>query len=204
MYSLEQLKTDRALWQSAELIPVSCDWCKKNFEIKYGTLYNIIRREADGIYCNRECAGLYRTSLTQKKYQEAGGKICKRCGEFKILNEFSTLPNPPYYRAECKRCHNYKPARQYSLLKEKASRFKIIFNLDLNQYLEVFKFNCFYCGSSSNLRLELKEHMVGYCENNLITSCYQCQKFKNNLNHEDFINQCHKIIEHLKEANEKK
>ena len=199
LYSLIELKMDREIWKNLDVIPIFCTFCEKESSIRYGTLYNIIRRNANGIYCSRKCAGSHRAEITQKKYIDGGGKKCKRCGDFKNLNDFSALPNPPYFRSECKRCHNYKPARYYGLLKEKAARLKINFNLSLDEFLKYLNVDCFYCGEKvKSIRLEICVLELGYQKDNIVSCCNDCQKFKNNLNHFDFINSCHKISVHLK------
>lgn len=198
MYTYEELKSNRDLWRGLEIVPIRCDWCQDQFEIRYGTLYNVIRREADGIYCSRKCSGLARSFSTQQKYKEAGGKTCKRCGEFKSLDLFSSLPNPPYLRAECKRCHNYKPARQYSSTKEKYQRSGVNFTLSLDQYLTFRNSQCHYCGSNlDSIRLEMLNVNQGYILENVVPICFSCQKFKNGLGHQNFVEQCHKISNHL-------
>lgn len=200
LYTLEQLKKDRNLWKNIDVIPIQCSWCHIEFETKYGTLYNVIRRDAEGIYCGRKCAGAARVFSTQNKYKEAGGKTCKRCGEFKNLDSFSTLPNPPYLRAECRRCHNYKPARQYSLSKEKSQRAKIPFTLSMDQFLESWGKPCYYCSSEvKTIRLEMLNNSFGYVPNNIVSSCRQCQRFKNGMNHDEFISLCRKISNNTKE-----
>lgn len=202
-YSFDKLKDDRDIWKSLDEIPATCSWCNKKFEIKYGTLYNIIRRDADGIYCTRKCSGAARASYTQKKYEQEGGKACKRCGEFKVLSNFSKLPNPPYYRAECKRCHNFKPARRYNLVKDSAMRSGLEFNLTMDQYLSFLKDNCFYCNSKvKTIRLELIDEYLGYKIENLVLCCKTCKKFKNNINHNDFIKLCQIISDNVRGNNE--
>lgn len=201
LYTLSQLKNDRSLWKNIEVIPIQCSWCQMEFETKYGTLYNVIRRDAEGIYCGRKCAGSARVLSTQNKYKEAGGKTCKRCGEFKHLDSFSILPNPPYLRAECRRCHNYKPARQYSLSKEKAQRSKTPFTLTMDQFLESWGKPCQYCEAEvKTVRLETLNMSLGFVHGNVVSSCRECQKFKNGMNHDEFISLCQKIVNKIKDA----
>jgi hypothetical protein len=194
LYTLNDLKNNKDLWKGLELVPVKCSWCSEDFEIKYGTLYNIIRRGADGIYCSRKCAGSGRAHITQNKYQNNGGKACKRCGEFKSLDNFSKLPNPPYLRSECKRCHNFKPARIYSFYKDKALREKNNFDINMDEFINFWDKDCFYCGAKiKKIRLELIETQKGFINNNLVSCCMNCKKFKGDLDHLEFINLCHKI-----------
>jgi hypothetical protein len=200
MYTLEELKEDRSLWRNLKLIPVSCNWCKEEFEIKYGTLYNIIRRDAEGVYCSRKHAGAARAKLTQDKYNREGGKTCKRCGEFKELDNFWPLPNPPYYRSECKRCRNYKPARRYSFYKDAAVSKGFAFDLTLNQFLEFQDKSCFYCDFKvENISLDLIDNTKGYIENNCISCCKRCKKFKGELEQEEFLKICASIVSNVKE-----
>lgn len=199
MYTLDELKANRDLWKGSDLIPAKCSWCSEEFEIKYGTLYNIIRRNTDGIYCSRKCAGSGRAYGTQKKYQLDGGKSCKRCGEFKKLDNFSKLPNPPYLRSECKRCHNFKPARSFSFYKDKAQREKVLFNINMEEFISFWNKDCFYCGASvKKIRIELIDLEKGFVDNNIVSCCMQCRKLKNDFKHAEFINLCLKISVNLK------
>jgi hypothetical protein len=199
LYTLEQLKNDKEIWKNLEIIPAKCTWCNSDFEVKYGTLYNVIRRNAEGVYCSRKCAGSGRASYTQKKYNCEGGKSCKRCGEFKTLDNFSKLPNPPYFRAECRRCHNYKPARSYAIYKEKAQKEKVPFSIELEEFDSFWNKDCFYCSSKvKKIRLELINISGGYNIDNLVSCCIDCQKFKGNLTHLQFITMCIKVSENIK------
>ena len=199
MFTLDQLKNDRDIWKNLKVIPAYCNNCHQEFDIKYGTLYNIIRRDADGLYCSRKCAGAFRAFITQNKYKNHGGKICKRCNEFKALDNFWPLPNPPYYRAECKRCRNYKPARQYSYYRDRAQTNSISFTLTLDQFLTFWNQPCYYCDSSiDNISLELMDMNLGYVDQNCISCCKNCKKIKNEMNHQDFVDFCQKVFMNVK------
>ena len=200
MYTLIELKEDRELWSGINFIPTKCSWCEKDFEVKYGTLYNVIRRDAEGIFCCRKCAGASRAFSTQEKFKKEGGKTCKRCSEFKSLDSFSSLPNPPYFRSECKGCHNFKPARRYGSYKEKAARAKIPFELSMNQFIYFWNLDCYYCDSQiTSTRLNLINNSAGYILSNVVSCCRQCQKFKGDLSHQKFINLCSTISNNVKE-----
>ena len=194
LYNLDELKKEKELWSGSKSVPALCSWCNEEFEVKYGTLYNIIKRDADGIFCTRKCAGAARAFYTQEKYQEEGGKSCRRCGEFKVLDEFSSLPNPPYLRAECKRCHNYKPARKFSNYKDKALKAGAKFNLSLDEFIVFWNRNCYYCDDKVvSTRIELKDNKLGYAVTNIVSCCRTCQQFKGELEHSSFIKLCNKI-----------
>jgi hypothetical protein len=185
-------------------VPAKCGWCDGNFEIKYGTLYNVIRRNAEGIYCSRKCAGSGRAFNTQNKYQSDGGKVCKRCGEFKKLENFSKLPNPPYYRSECRRCHNHKPVRIFSIYKEKAQRDNYNFDISIEYFESFWNKECFYCATNiKKVRIELLEKTKGYIKDNIVSCCRRCQKFKGDLEHSEFIELCHKISLNVKKLEDK-
>jgi hypothetical protein len=199
LYTLDELKENRETWKGLDLISVKCSWCDTSFEIKNGTLYNIIRREADGVYCSRKCAGSGRAYNTQDKYQSDGGKTCKRCGEFKSLDNFSKLPNPPYLRSECRRCHNYKPARSFSLYKERAAREQVPFLITLDDFASFWNKKCFYCSSDiKKIRIEMLNPDMGYEAKNVVSCCADCQKLKGDLKHLEFVNMCHKISDNLR------
>lgn len=196
MFFLDQLKNDKTLWINDEHISVYCSWCNNAFSVKNGTLYSIIRRNSEAIFCSQKCNGSFRAKLTQEKYNLDGGKTCKRCQEFLPLDNFSTLPNPPYFRAECKICHNNKPARHIAIYKERAKENNIPFELKPDDFAS--KKNCNYCGGLvRNLRIELINESMGYLKNNCIICCNDCYKFKNNLDHDTFINMCLKIANNI-------
>lgn len=202
MFTYEQLIKDKTIWSGEKAVNAKCSWCESLFEIKYGTLYNAIRRNADGIFCSRKCSGSHQTSSTQKKLADAGGKACKRCGEFKILSEFSSLPNPPYYRAECKGCHNYKPARKYFFSKEKAKSLGVDFDISLDYFLKISNSECFYCSENNKkiIRAIRINEEDGFKDHNVIPACVPCKKFRGSISHEKFINNCEKITKNIKRA----
>jgi len=194
LYSLDFLTNNKDLWKDLDLVPVICSYCEKSFNVKNGTLYNIIRRSADGIYCGRGCSGASRAKSTQNKYNIDGGKNCKRCNEFKPLDNFSSLPNPPYYRSECKRCHNFKPARFYNVYKEKSVKNSQEFKISMDYFLKYQDMECFYCGSSiKGIRIETKIFSVGFTDDNIISCCRSCQKFKSGNDHDNFLKMCELI-----------
>lgn len=199
MYSLSQLKNDKSIWSKIEILSVSCSWCNTSFDVKYGTIYNIIRRNADGIFCSPKCSGSFRTKETQQRYLNDGGKNCKRCLEFLSLDNFCSMPNPPYFRSECKRCHNNKPAKYYSLIKLKSKKQDILFNISLDDFLSVFNYNCFYCNNKlRHPKISLKNKEFGYIKNNIIIVCEDCQSFRYDMEHDNFINKCIVIAKNFK------
>lgn len=197
LYTLNELKEDRAIWATKSFIDVVCDRCLCAFKLKYGTLYNIIRRNANGLYCSRKCSGAVKSEITQEKYASSGGKACKRCEEFKPLSEFWPLPNPPYYRSECKTCRNNKSARKFAFYRDKAKLQNIPFSITQEYFFEVLKKSCEYCNEKSHLSIGFLNFENGYANDNCISICRVCSKLKGKINDDDFKAQCIKIYKNL-------
>ncbi len=81
----------------------------------------------------------------------------------------------------------------------------IAFNLSVNRFKKLILSNCHYCSSPpyshyKNKCYDLKyngidriDNNLGYEDNNTVTCCWMCNKMKNSLTHEDFVNQIIKI-----------
>jgi len=100
----------------------------------------------------------------------------------------------------------------FSEYKNGARRRNLEFNLTTNQFSELTKQNCWYCGiepsqikySSGHKRyycfyngIDRVNNTVGYVEANCIPCCGQCNRMKNVLHAEDFIIHIRKIAHNL-------
>lgn len=95
--------------------------------------------------------------------------------------------------------------------KSNAKRKNKIFNLTEEQMINLFKSNCFYCGSEpKNIYyrkgcnghyiyngIDRKNNDIGYVIGNVVPCCSQCNYVKNSFNFDDFIVWINKVYKNL-------
>jgi len=86
-----------------------------------------------------------------------------------------------------------------------AKRRKYVFNIDYNFFIKLVTSNCFYCGVEPNRiqkfnikglefpeficnGVDRKNNEIGYIESNCVPCCTLCNRAKNNLSYDSFIN----------------
>jgi hypothetical protein len=90
-----------------------------------------------------------------------------------------------------------------------AKRRNIIFNLKQKEFLQIINKSCFYCGKeASNKEITSSGHVLsyngidridntrGYELDNIVPCCKFCNKMKNDLSYDMFINQIKSIYEY--------
>jgi hypothetical protein len=95
--------------------------------------------------------------------------------------------------------------------KANSKRKNIKFNLTNSQMEDLFKSNCFYCGTEpkniySRERLyghyvyngiDRKNNDLGYIESNVVSCCSQCNYIKHKFNYDDFLNWINTVYNNL-------
>ena len=70
----------------------------------------------------------------------------------------------------------------------------MIFDLTFNQFMNFWQKDCFYCGNKiETIGLDRIDNKIGYIKENIISCCWICNKMKNQLSANEFINKC-KVI----------
>lgn len=129
-------------------------------------------------------------SNKQDKLRIKGFRKCKRCGEFKPLEQYTGI------RAVCHDCKKPKPVKIYDCESdrrraEKHRRKARIKNLQCNftqkEWLKVqhyFNNRCAYCGTEGRLT---QDHFIPlskggeYSKNNIVPACHMCNSLKRDL-----------------------
>lgn len=132
--------------------------------------------------------------LSYKKLGMGRYRICFKCHQKKPLEAFIKIKNRPYGRGYlCSECSNKKGKewRKTERGSEYMKEYKIKNgSKPLRMRWNVLKrddFTCQYCGRKApNVELEVDHIVPGskggkYIENNLITSCFDCNRGKGNL-----------------------
>lgn len=143
-------------------------------------------------------------------------KICSKCTQkkkrsFKNFHRASsTKDGLAYICKECKKdidkqsrkdnkksidLYHKTPKFIYARIKYQSAKRGIFFELSYNEYLEIIKGNCFYCGGKTKNWVDryINNHAIGYTAKNSVACCEACNKMKRDKDPKDFINQCKKI-----------
>ena len=148
-------------------------------------------------------------------------KICNRCGVSKDIDEFYRdkrkkdghrsickqccgnsykkwqQNNPEKVRANNKKaCSKFKNTIEYRFWKTRsgAKQRKIIFNLSFEEFKNIVKNDCFYCGGKDRIGLDRVDSDYGYFKDNIVAACYRCNVAKNNMTQTEFIDLCKKVV----------
>jgi hypothetical protein len=79
------------------------------------------------------------------------------------------------------------------------------FNVDINSFTKLVTARCYYCGAAPFKKTHVGKKFrngidrinnnLGYIDNNMIPSCWNCNKMKGKLNQDIFLNKIQKIIQ---------
>lgn len=94
--------------------------------------------------------------------------------------------------------------RSWHSYKSGATKRGILFNLSFKEFMTFKDNNCFYCGekvmTASGVGIDRYDNKKGYELYNLVPCCSQCNWMKSDLEKEDFIKHCIKIVEESKKC----
>lgn len=144
--------------------------------------------------------------------------LCKcDCGNEKIilgrsLKSGNTKSCGCYWVKRMKEIHNLEPGlaskrKIYKIYKEQAKNRKLIFDLSFELFLKISQQNCHYCGLKPSNRqsatgnngdfiysgLDRKDNSKGYTLDNVVPCCKICNRAKNNLSYDSFIEWTNRI-----------
>ena len=103
--------------------------------------------------------------------------------------------------------------------KRGAIKRNLVFSLSENQFLQLIKSDCFYCGMSPTRQITYhnrgcktqpppliyngiarKNNKIGYILDNVVTCCWECNRAKGGMNFEQFCNWLKRVSFHLNSA----
>lgn len=135
--------------------------------------------------------GLFVCDCGNKKlisYKKVSKGLTKSCG---CLNKKATLESTIKYL--------------YNRYKFKAQKKKLIFELTLEEFKDLTNSNCHYCKTKPSQKainnnityfyngVDRKNNLIGYTLNNSLPCCKICNRAKNSMVYEDFIEYLNRI-----------
>lgn len=150
--------------------------------------------------------------------------LCKCvCGKEKLLELKNFTSKDPKYRAKSCGCNSYYPGQSKHALrgdhpnkinwelwrhyKTNAVKRNLEFELTREKFIELINQNCYYCGTSPELRkrndvefyangVDRIDSSIGYTDKNCIPACKICNNMKWHFTKEDFFKQVKLILEY--------
>ena len=147
-------------------------------------------------------------------------KTCSKCKIEKELSEFyKDSRRKDQHTIYCNECYkkidnlkykntstqrkeyqkNYRKDNKFSSYKSNAKQRGYPFELSLEQFDNIIKQPCHYCGKEGLNGIDRKDNTQGYILDNCLPCCSRCNKVKSNYPYDDFINWIKKTYKHLKE-----
>jgi hypothetical protein len=132
-------------------------------------------------YSCKKCGGSEICQHSKRRY------VCKVCGGSQICNHNIN-------RSRCKECN---PAGAYKNYVDGARRRGVEFSLSFEEYREIVKQPCDYCGAHDKTNgMDQVIAGKGYTLINIVSCCEQCNFMKKDYSKEDFINHAKRITEY--------
>lgn len=85
------------------------------------------------------------------------------------------------------------PRGLYFAFKNNAKQRKHEFEVSMEYFMNLTKFDCFYCGDKTT-SVDRVNNGMGYVYGNLVGTCKECNLFKHKYDILDFIKKCRKIV----------
>ena len=93
---------------------------------------------------------------------------------------------------------------QFHEYKKSAKKRGIQFELTQTECEPFFNSSCYFCNDSyDGLGMDRLNNTIGYKLNNIVPCCYRCNIMKHTSTEDEFIKQIEKILNNLKNKNEK-
>lgn len=134
-------------------------------------------------------------------------RVCIKCEEEKSLGEYTRKGKYQTTDTICKQCkaayaarYRLTPMGKYVAYKADAKRSGRNFNLTFEEFNSFWQEPCFYCGSEiDTIGLDRVDNSVGYQLDNVVSCCFQCNKWKGAMAGAEFFTLIERIyLKHLK------
>jgi hypothetical protein len=130
-------------------------------------------------------------SFNKDSYDKSGySKYCKACWK-KYKQERYKVKDNKYYTEYAK-----KPETKYRVYKRNAFKKNREFDISKKDFISLFYLPCHYCGFNKDYRkmgVDRKDNNIGYIKTNIVSSCWDCNKFKGTMNYDSFLKKCKDI-----------
>lgn len=135
-------------------------------------------------------------------------KICTYCGFNKRISDFYYIKTRDRHTPRCKPClrkltseksrierkivgSNQWYRKRYDRLRGSALNTNRLFKLSFDEYKEIRKTECFYCGQTYQvMTIDRVDNDQGYNKYNCVSACHSCNRSKNSVT----INICRKVV----------
>lgn len=133
-------------------------------------------------------------------------KKCSCCEEIKDDIEFSFRKDRNKLHSYCKRCSKennnifYQKTQKgrFGRYKKSAIERNINFNITFEEFIEFWNKPCLFCGSPiETIGLDRINNELGYTYGNLVPCCTTCNKTKNDLSFEKWLEYIEQVKEFL-------
>lgn len=143
-----------------------------------------------------------------RKYSSDGSlkqKFCPTCQRWLKPDDFT--PNKSSIDGcawQCKECKVHNLLNRYKMYKNNANHRKIEFELSVEEFDNITKQPCYYCGQHSNTYLNMPfcgidriNSNIGYVITNCVPCCETCNTMKSDRSLEDWIHHMQQILSHI-------
>ena len=143
-----------------------------------------------------------------RKYDDNGNvvkKLCPCCQQWLPIEKFQKhKPSKDGHASVCKICSAHRVTSRYSAYRTNANKHQREFDLTLEEFDDITKQPCYYCGGYNGefqgvsfSGIDRIDSDKGYTKDNIIPCCGTCNRMKNNLSQEFWIQHMQKILNHL-------
>lgn len=166
----------------------------------------------------RSCGCLQKEKASElnsllREYDENGmitKRICQRCKRMlPINNYYKNSTTADGHSGVCKYCQSFSLYGRYNMYKKGAKARNLIFDLTVDQFDEITRQECYYCGEYSGNYFDKSfsgidriDSSKGYESNNVVPCCDMCNRMKLDYNLDTWINKMKKILNHLEDLHE--
>jgi hypothetical protein len=167
------------------LMESPCYYC--NFKTEE-TLNGIDRIDSSSYYTINNCVSCCKKCNFMKTSLDINTFI-NRCRHISKFHNDNGLLNNSIWK--------YTKNVTYNSYKHRADKKKLDFSLTKDEFFNITKMNCYYCGIENKYDhkngIDRKDNNIGYTLSNCVSSCGECNCMKKYLTDIEFIEQCKKI-----------
>jgi hypothetical protein len=133
------------------------------------------------------------------------GKVCSYCKRMlPIDNYYKSSINADGYDGVCKYCTSHSPRGRYQVYRQAAKIRNLDFKLTLDEFDEITKQPCQYCGEYNNAYfgeqysgIDRVNSSIGYIEGNIVPCCTMCNRMKLDYATSDWFAKMYQILKHI-------
>lgn len=131
-------------------------------------------------------------------------KHCFRCDQWLSLDCFQkNKAQKDGFCGECKNCQNTAKENRYNIYKKGAKKRNLEFDLTKEEFYELTRQSCFYCGNLINYNgIDRVDSSEGYSLKNCVPCCDVCNKMKLDYDLKFWIEHMQQIIRYMENKNE--